>query len=114
MRVVEPTAPVGARTDPASQPPTGRLPPVPGTILPPAPLSKQVLQAAVRHLNEHVREVCNDVECSISIGKATDRPVVKIIDIKTREVVRQIPPQDILSPDHRLQQLAGLLLRARA
>ena len=78
------------------------------------PVSKQALQAVVRHLNEQVREVRSDLEFSISIDKATDRPVVKIIDRKTKAVIRQIPPQDLLSLDHRLQQLAGLLLRARA
>ncbi len=114
IRVAEPTAPVGARTGLAPQPPAGRLPPVPGTTLPPAPVSRQARQAVVCHLNEPIREVRSDLEFSISIDKATDRSVVKINDAKTREVVRQIPPQDILSLDHRLQQLAGLLLRARA
>ncbi len=114
MRVVESTAPVGARTDPVPQPPAGRLPPVPGTALPLMPVSNQTLQAVIRHLNEPIREVCSDLEFPISIDKATDRPVVKINDTKTREAVRQIPPQDISSLDHRLQQLAGLLLRARA
>ncbi|GBE11556.1 flagellar protein FlaG [bacterium BMS3Abin12] len=82
--------------------------------MPPAPVSRQARQAVVCHLNEPIREVRSDLEFSISIDKATDRSVVKINDAKTREVVRQIPPQDILSLDHRLQQLAGLLLRARA
>jgi flagellar protein FlaG len=116
IRVVNPSpAPVGAAAGPArSRPAAGRPVPVSGTALPPAPVSKQTLQAVVRHLNEHVRERGGEVEFSISIDKATDRPVVKIINRKTKAVIRQIPPQDILSLDHRLQQLAGLLLRARA
>lgn len=102
----------GAR--PAPQPGAGQSAPAPGTHLPPGAASGPALAAVVDRLNEHVRQVRPDLEFSISIDKETDRPVVKIIDRRTKEVVRQIPPQDILSLDHRLQQLAGLLLRARA
>ncbi len=105
-----------ARPGPQTGPQPGAVQggPAPGTSLPAGAVSGPALAAVVGRLNEHVRQVRPDLEFSISIDKETDRPVVKIIDRRTKEVVRQIPPQDILSLDHRLQQLAGLLLRARA
>ncbi|OYV77259.1 MAG: hypothetical protein B7Z66_05295 [Chromatiales bacterium 21-64-14] len=77
-----------------------------------SPISEAAVNAAVRQLNQSVQATSSELQ--FSVDKQTDRIVVKVIDMKTNQVIRQIPSQDILSLDHRMQQLAGILLRARA
>jgi len=39
--------------------------------------------------------------------------VVKLIDVKTKEVIRQIPAQEMLVIAKRLDELQGLLIKER-
>ena len=47
----------------------------------------------------------------IEIDKDLQEPVIKIIDKKTNEVVRQIPPEYLLELAKRIDELVGLLFR---
>lgn len=49
-----------------------------------------------------------------SIDGDSGRPVVKIIDSETQELVRQIPMEEMLDLAKSLDQLQGLLLRTKA
>ncbi|SET27903.1 flagellar protein FlaG [Nitrosospira multiformis] len=49
-----------------------------------------------------------------SIDTDTDRIVIKIIDNETRELVRQIPMEEMLALAKTMNQLQGLLLRTKA
>jgi len=50
---------------------------------------------AVRRLNEYVQETQRDLR--FSIDEETGRTVVRVVDSATQEVLRQIPPEEVLA-----------------
>jgi flagellar protein FlaG len=49
-----------------------------------------------------------------SVDNDTNRIVVKVVDNETRELVRQIPMEEMLALAKAMNQLQGLLLRTKA
>lgn len=64
---------------------------------------------AVQDISQPVRSTLE-----FSIDPDTGRPVVKIIDSVTRDLVRQIPMEEMLVLAKSLDQLKGLLLHTKA
>ena len=54
---------------------------------------EEFLRAAEKHINGHDP---GSSELSVGVDKTTHRIVVKLLDSKTKEVIRQIPPEEIL------------------
>jgi len=48
------------------------------------------------------------------VDKETDKLVIKVVDTTTKEVIKQIPPQEILEIAKALDKLQGLLVREKA
>lgn len=48
-----------------------------------------------------------------SLHKETDRLVVRVVDTETDEVIREIPPEEVLDAAAKLRDLIGLLLDER-
>jgi len=63
----------------------------------------EALESVTQRLNSDVR---------LSVDDETGRVVATIIDRKTREVIRQVPLQDLLDIAARLNDLVGLLFDA--
>ena len=63
-----------------------------------------------------VQEISQPIRSTLefSIDPDTGRPVVKIIDSATRDLVRQIPMEEMLVLAKSLDQLKGLLLHTEA
>jgi flagellar protein FlaG len=61
----------------------------------------QVLGDAVSLLNRSVR---------VELDRSTDRLVTKIVDRDSNEVIKQIPPEELLAMVRRLREYIGLLL----
>lgn len=69
------------------------------------------LEEAIEKFNKAVAGY--DRECKISIHEKTNSIMVKIIDTKTREVVREIPPEKILDLVAKMCELAGIIIDER-
>ena len=67
------------------------------------PVSKPELEVAVESANEIGQMLKRTL--NFSIDNATDRIVVRIIDEESGEVVRQVPPQEMLRIAAHLKQL---------
>ena len=77
------------------------------------PANKAALAAAVSELNEHVQRIQRDIE--FSIDQDSGRTVIKVVDSKNKEVIRQIPSEEALSLAHRLDELrGGSILKVKA
>ncbi len=72
---------------------------------------KEALQEATHRANQTVAGLRSDLQ--FSIDDATGTSVVKLIDVKTKEVIRQIPAQEMLVIAKRLDELQGLLIKER-
>jgi flagellar protein FlaG len=53
-------------------------------------------------------------EIQFSIDPDTDRTIVKVIDQRTQEVIRQMPSAEALEIAKALDRLQGLLIRQQA
>lgn len=49
-----------------------------------------------------------------SVDEETGRTVVKVLDSRSGEVIRQIPPEEMLALAEDLERLQGLLFRGEA
>lgn len=72
---------------------------------------KEALQEATHRANQTVAGLRSDLQFSIDDDTGTS--VVKLIDVKTKEVIRQIPAQEMLVIAKRLDELKGLLIKER-
>ncbi len=78
----------------------------------PAPTLAEVAQA-VRSLNKAMQEQSQNLE--FTIDSDSNRTIVKVIDQKTKEVLRQIPNEETLAMAKALDQMAaGLLIKQKA
>ena len=69
---------------------------------------EKALQQAVDELQRKVQISASNLH--FSIDHATGRTVVRVTDVNTQEVIRQIPPEEILHLDQALDRVWGLLL----
>ena len=74
--------------------------------------NREQLKEAVKATNDFVSLVNNAVE--FSLDDDTGITVVKVIDKNTKEVVRQIPSEEMLAIAKALDTVQGLLVRQKA
>ena len=60
--------------------------------------------ASFRHSETHLQ---------FEVGSSTGRIIVRIIDTETEEIIRTIPPEELVRISDRLSQLRGLLFDAQ-
>lgn len=83
------------------------------SVLPDAPPPGEVeLRKAVAATNAAIKQVNSDVEFELDSG--TGRTVVRVIDANTRQVIRQMPSEEMLAIARALDVLQGLLIRQEA
>lgn len=70
------------------------------------------VQEAVDEINRVLHYMNERLE--FSIHEATNRVMVRVFDRETEEVLREIPPEQILDLVAKLQELVGLLVDKRA
>lgn len=75
-------------------------------------LSKEEVERIVREVNDNL--LAMHTELNFSVDKETDKIVLKIINSKTHEVIRQIPAEEALRIASRLSKLLGLLIDGNA
>lgn len=74
--------------------------------------SDDQLQSAVKAANDFIQPFNGNLQ--FSIDKDTGTTVVKVIDIATKEVIKQFPSEEMLSIAKGLDQLTGLLVKQKA
>lgn len=73
---------------------------------------EQAVRESVEKLNEFIRPYV--VSLQFSVDKELGRVVVKIMDIETKEVIKQIPSEDVLALTKALGKVAGLIVKQEA
>lgn len=76
------------------------------------PEDRAELDKAVKDISEFVKTVNNSLQ--FSIDDELGRTVVKVIDTGTKEVIRQIPSDEMLSIAKALGSIKGLLVQQKA
>lgn len=122
-----------AAPDPAAEPPRSRkeasLPPVslpaepkkpepkppsgvPASQQPGAQAQRIAVQKAAEQIDRKLAESFSDLR--ISIDDTLNRPVVRVVNASSGELVRQVPSEEALRIAKRLDALSGLLIRDKA
>ena len=76
------------------------------------PPSEIELKQAVAATNAALKQVTNNVEFELDAG--TGRTVIRVIDTDTRQVIRQMPSEEMLAIARALDTIKGLLVRQEA
>ncbi len=75
-------------------------------------MSLEEVQKKVHEINEQLQPL--QMQMSFSVDKETQKVVVKIINGKTQEVVRQIPSEEALRISSHISRLLGVLFDENA
>lgn len=76
------------------------------------PGSTEQLTAAIEQANDFIKPFNGSLQ--FQIDKDTGTTVVKVIDVDTKEVIKQIPSEDMLNLAKALNQFKGLLVKQQA
>ena len=77
-----------------------------------APASDAQLQSAVNAANDFIKPINNGIE--FSLDKESDKMIVKVIDVATKEVIRQFPSEEMIALAQALDKIQGLLIKQNA
>jgi hypothetical protein len=87
--------------------------PVSGESVPPPPVHADVklpdISAVVANLNQYLRKSQRDLQ--FSIDKSSGRTIINVVNSETGEIVRQIPPKEVLAAARNLRA-SGLVFTA--
>jgi len=75
-------------------------------------LSREKLSESIQQLNDQLQKFNRDLQFVADEG--TGKRVVKVIDSNTGEVIRQIPPEEILRIMQNIDNMSGLIFNNKA
>lgn len=78
----------------------------------PAQPSPEQVQEAVSEVRKAVQPVARNLQ--FSIDKETGKTIITVVDSVTREVIRQIPGEEIVAIAKAIDRMKGLLLHQKA
>jgi flagellar protein FlaG len=70
------------------------------------------VEEAVSQVNEYVQNLSRDLQ--FTVDQDSGRTIIKVLDSETHEVIRQIPPEELLQIANQLTEGGGLLLKVQA
>ena len=76
------------------------------------PFEAKELESAVQKVQKFTQNLAKELQ--FDIDKDSGRTVVKVVDTSTKEVIRQIPSEEMLAMAKALDQIQGLLVKQKA
>lgn len=74
--------------------------------------SLEKLTQVVQNINKSLQSFSQDLE--FSVDSESDRTIVKLVDRKTKEVIRQIPSEETLEIAKYIDNVRGMLIKQQA
>lgn len=74
--------------------------------------SPQKLAEALKSINETIQAMSPGVE--FTIDDESHRTIIKVVDQQNKQVIRQIPSEEVIEISNALDRLQGLLIRQTA
>ncbi len=82
-------------------------------VFPPVqPITKEAVAAAVQSVNAYAQSVSTNIQ--FTLDQDTGHTVVKMVDTKTEEVLRQFPSEEMLAISRSIDRMQGLLINREA
>ena len=73
--------------------------------------SRQAVEDAVKSVNDFLKPINDSIR--FSVDDETGISVIKVIDISTKDVIRQFPSEEMLSIAKAIDQMKGLLVQQK-
>ena len=96
----------------ASGPAPARTPSAPAAPSSAASETASTVREAVAAINRAAKSLNNSIQ--LSLDERSERPVVRVVDSETGQLIRQIPTEEVLELRHALDRIAGLLINRTA
>lgn len=77
-----------------------------------AEANRNELEDAVKQVNDFLKPINNSIQ--FNLDDDTGKTVVKVIDLTTKEVIRQFPSEEMLSIAKAIDKMKGLLIQQKA
>lgn len=77
-----------------------------------ADATRQELEEAVKQVNDFLKPINNSIQ--FNLDDDTGKTIVKVIDLATKDVIRQFPSEEMLSIAKAIDQMKGLLVQQKA
>ena len=74
--------------------------------------TRQQVEDAAKSVNDFLQPINKSI--NFSLDEDTGITVVKVVDVATKEVIRQIPSEEMLVIDKAIDQMKGLLVQQKA
>ncbi|SEL55123.1 flagellar protein FlaG [Ectothiorhodospira marina] len=95
----------------ADKPIEGAAPERPADLNNSAVLADQI-EDAVQRINEFFQVVQRDLQ--FTVDDSTGRTVVKVFDSQSEELIRQLPPDELLAVAEYMDEVRGMLVKDKA
>ena len=77
-----------------------------------AEANRQELEDAVKQVNDFLKPINNSIQ--FNLDDDTGKTIVKVIDLATKDVIRQFPSEEMLSIAKAIDKMKGLLIQQKA
>ena len=77
-----------------------------------AEAGRQQLEEAVKHVNDFLKPINDSIQ--FNLDDDTGKTIVKVIDLETKDVIRQFPSEEMLSIAKAIDKIKGLLVQQKA
>lgn len=74
--------------------------------------SRQELEDAVKAVNDFLKPINNSIQ--FNLDDDTGKTIIKVIDLATKDVIRQFPSEEMLSIAKAIDKMKGLLVQQKA
>lgn len=74
--------------------------------------SRQELEEAVKQVNDFLKPINNSIQ--FNLDDDTGKTIVKVIDLATKDVIRQFPSEEMLGIAKAIDKMKGLLVQQKA
>ena len=107
-----PQVPAAANRVGGTSPARPQPQPVAAAAPSPAAESTSTVREAVAAINRAAKSLNNSIQ--LSLDDRSERPVVRVVDSETGQLIRQIPTEEVLELHRALDRIAGLLINRTA
>ncbi|MFZ2973783.1 MAG: flagellar protein FlaG [Ferribacterium limneticum] len=77
-----------------------------------AEATRQELEDAVKQVNDFLKPINNSIQ--FNLDDDTGKTIVKVIDLATKDVIRQFPSEEMLGIAKAIDKMKGLLVQQKA
>jgi flagellar protein FlaG len=74
--------------------------------------SRQELEEAVQQVNDFLKPINDSIQ--FNLDDDTGKTIVKVVDLATKDVIRQFPSEEMLSIAKAIDKMKGLLVQQKA